>query len=215
MPSIVIRVTQVTCGDPNAPVAFFAADAASTVRFETTPGQNPARVYSSLLRLWEGAINPAYDPLTGCGTFQTLDRDPDIASYELSENASEGDAVRILKSVTQRGWSFLPEDVLRTANKEAPKVPGWEQLHQLAILEGNLMVMAALKPLHDAGDNSLSRQMYATAAHYVDFMHDNLHGLTPAADSLARRIFTAACDISAHDWHLSLVEMAYIYREVS
>lgn len=213
MPASVIRVTHVTCGDPNAPVAFFAADAASLVRFETTPGQDPARVYSVIIRLWEGAINPDYDPLTGCGTFLTLDRDPDIASYEFSEGASDGPEVRVFKSVTQQGWNFLPEDVLRTAKARALAAPGSEQLRQLAIMEGDLMVMAALQRLHQGEKCFLSRQMYAIAAHYVDFMHDNLHGLTPAADSLARRVFSAACDISAPYWHLSLDEMAYVYRE--
>lgn len=213
MPANVIRVTHVTCGDPNAPVAFFAADAASLVRFETTAGQDPDWVYSALFHLWEGAINPAYDPLTGCGSFQTLDADPDITSYEVSENASDGTEVCVFKSVTQRGWSFLPEDVLRTAKTEAAAMPGWEQLRQLAIMEGELMVMSALQHLHDGLDKPLRRQMYATAAHYMDFMHGNLHGLTPAADLLARRVFSAGCDISVHDWHLSLDEMAYVYRE--
>jgi len=213
MPANVIRVTHVTCGDPNAPVAIFSADAASLVRFETTPGQDPARVYYALFRLWEGARNPAYDPLTGSGTFQTPDAVPDIASYEISENTSDGSAVRVSEAVTPRGGHLLPEDVLRTAKTEAPVMPGWEQLRQLAIMEGEMMVMAALQRLHAGLNNPLRRQMYAIAAHYVDFMHDNLHGLTPAAESLARRVFSAGCEISRYDWHLSLDEMAYVYRE--
>ncbi|MDF7630754.1 hypothetical protein PUG46_15945 [Erwiniaceae bacterium L1_55_4] len=108
MPANVIRVTHVTCGDPNAPVAFFAADAVSLVRFETAPGQDPARVYSALFNLWDGAINPAYDLLTGCGTFLTLDRDPDIASYEFSESASDGPEVRVFKISHTAGLELSP-----------------------------------------------------------------------------------------------------------
>ncbi|KGT94755.1 hypothetical protein NG99_07120 [Erwinia typographi] len=83
MPASLIRVTQVTCGDPNAPVAFFAADAASVVYFDTAPGQEPDAVCAQIFRLFEDAINPDYDPVSGQGSFQTLDRDPDIASYEV------------------------------------------------------------------------------------------------------------------------------------
>jgi len=83
MPASIIRVTQVTCGEVKPSVAFYLEEAASTVYFETTTGLAPERVHEQISRLFEHAIDPDYDPVSGLGSFLTLGRVPDIASYEV------------------------------------------------------------------------------------------------------------------------------------
>lgn len=216
MSAIVIRVTHVTCGDPNAPVAFFAADAASLVRFTTAPGLTPSCVYAALFHLWEGAINPVYNPVSGGGSFLTLDADPDIASYEVTEDGAGSFRTERPDpddDADDDDWQWLPEELLSAGRTDAPPACGWLQLYELAGMEGELLAMRALHRIRGGFDDPLRRQMYITAAGYVDFMHGNRQALTPQAAGLAREVDATGCDISARDWRWCLSEMAYIHRE--
>lgn len=215
---MIIRVTHVTSGDPHVPVAYFAAGEVSQVHFETVTGSDPERVTAGLYHLSEGVINPRYDPLTGQGSFLTLHPVPDIASYEVEENdpciASAGRPDPD-DSAGDDDWEWLPEDLLSAARPDAAPACGWEQLCQLAGMEGELLAMNALQRIRGGLDDPLRRQMYITAAGYVDFMHVNRHALTPQAAALAREVDDTGCNISARDWRWCLNEMAYVYRRES
>ncbi|HEY3591321.1 MAG TPA: hypothetical protein VGL07_14840 [Buttiauxella sp.] len=82
MQPAIIRITEVECGDENAPVSFAPLDAASVVHFETRSGESPVTVRGWIEALFQYAINPEYDPVSGDGRFLTLECVPDIASYE-------------------------------------------------------------------------------------------------------------------------------------